>query len=125
MDRTLTPESNVLITGVTGLAIIRALLAGQRGPVELAKLRDDRCGRSAGEIARALYGNWRAEHLFALKQAVALYECYQRQIAECDQRIEEHLQTFPDKSAGQPLPSAPLWRWHACFRPAPRSCGRG
>jgi transposase len=60
------------ITGATGMAIIKAVLRGQRDPLELAKLRNDRCKRSQAEIARALYGSWRAEHLFALKQALAL-----------------------------------------------------
>jgi hypothetical protein len=58
------------ITGVTGMAIIQAILSGQRDPLELAKLCNDKCKRTQAEIARALYGNWRAEHLFALKQAL-------------------------------------------------------
>src|SRR5262245_3898676 len=64
------------VTGVTGMAIIRGILAGQRDPLELAKLRHDQCKRTRAEIARALHGNWRPEHLFALKQAVELYEFY-------------------------------------------------
>jgi hypothetical protein len=92
------------ITGVTGLAIVRAILAGQRDPVELAKLRDDRCGHSEADIARALYGNWRAEHLFALKQALELYDFYHKQVAACDRHIEKQLRQFADKSGGQPLP---------------------
>jgi transposase len=92
------------ITGVTGLAIIRAIVAGQHDPRELAKLRDDRCGHTEAEIARALYGNWRPEHLFALKQALALYDFYHRQLAACDRQIETQLRQFEDKSAGQPLP---------------------
>ena len=66
------------VSGVTGMAIIRAILRGERDPLELAKLRNDHCKRTQAEIARALYGNWRAEHLFALKQAVTLYECYRQ-----------------------------------------------
>jgi transposase len=62
------------VTGVTGLAIIQAILAGQRDPLELAKLRHSKCHRTEAEIARALYGNWREEHLFALRQALELYE---------------------------------------------------
>ena len=58
------------VTGVTGMAIIQAILHGERDPLELAKLRNDNCKRTEAEIARALYGNWRAEHLFALQQAV-------------------------------------------------------
>src|SRR6516162_8829398 len=92
------------ITGVTGLAIIRALVAGQRDPVQLAKLRDERCGHSQADIARALQGNWRAEHLFALKQALALYDFYHQQITACDRQIERQLKQFEDKSGGQPLP---------------------
>jgi hypothetical protein len=61
------------IMGVTGLAIIRAIVDCQRDPLALAKLRQERCHRTESEIARALYGNWRDEHLFALRQAVELY----------------------------------------------------
>src|SRR5262245_41196500 len=57
------------VTGVTGMAIIQAILRGERDPLQLAKLRNDKCKRTEAEIARALYGNWRAEHLFALRQA--------------------------------------------------------
>ena len=71
------------VTGVTGLAIIRAILAGRRDPLELAKLRHDKCRRSQAEIARALYGNWREEHLFALGQALELYETYQAKLHTC------------------------------------------
>jgi hypothetical protein len=62
------------ITGVTGLAIIRAILGGLRDPACLARLRDPRCRHYEATIAQALQGNWRAEHLFALRQAVGLYE---------------------------------------------------
>lgn len=92
------------ITGVTGMAIMKAIIMGRRNPQELAKLRNEKCKRTEAEIARALYGNWREEHLFALKQAVALYEEHVRLLRECDTRIEAHLQTFADKSGGQELP---------------------
>jgi hypothetical protein len=98
------------ITGVTGMAILKALLRGDRDPAELAKLRDPRCKESEATIARALYGNWRPEHLFALQQAVALYEFYHQQINACDQAIEAHLRTFADQSGGQPLPHRPRRR---------------
>jgi transposase len=91
------------VTGVTGLAIIRAILAGQRDPMELAKLRHERCRRTEAEVARALYGNWREEHLFALRQALELYETYQAQLRACDDRIERHLGTFADQSGGHKL----------------------
>ena len=62
------------VTGVTGLAIIRAILAGERDPVKLARLRHYRCQHNEDAIAKALHGQWREEHLFALAQAVALYD---------------------------------------------------
>jgi transposase len=92
------------ITGVTGMAIIRAILAGQRDPLVLAKLRNDKCKRTEAEIARALYGNWRAEHLFALKQAVELHTFYRQQLQACDAELQAQLGTFSDRSAGQELP---------------------
>lgn len=92
------------ITGVTGLAILRAILAGERHPETLAQLRDYRCKHDEATIARALQGNWREEHLFALAQAVALYNVYHQKITECDRHIEAYLQTFADRSDGQPLP---------------------
>jgi hypothetical protein len=67
-------------------------------------LRDDRCGHSEADIARALYGTWRAEHLFALKQAVELYDFYHKQMAACDRKIAAQLKQFEDKSGGRPLP---------------------
>jgi hypothetical protein len=59
------PEVVSDITGVTGMAMIKALLAGERDPVRLARLRDRRCQHSEEQIAKALPGTWRAEHLFA------------------------------------------------------------
>ncbi len=76
------------ITGKTGLAIIRAIVAGERSPQVLAQLRDGRCAKSEAEIAAALTGNYRAEHVFALKQALALYDFYTTQIQACDTEIE-------------------------------------
>ena len=92
------------VSGVTGMAIIRAILGGERDPLELAKLRNDHCKRTEAEIARALYGNWRAEHLFALRQAVTLYECYRQQLRLCDEQLQAYLSTFTDRSEGRPRP---------------------
>ena len=75
-----------------------------RSRQHLAKLRNPHCHHSEDDIAKALQGTWRAEHLFALRQAVALYDFYHQQLAQCDQQIKAHLETFADKSAGQPLP---------------------
>jgi len=78
------------VTGVSGMAIIRAIVAGERRPAQLAKLRHGRCQRSEAEIAKALTGSYRLEHLFALRQALALYDAYSTQLAECDREIEQH-----------------------------------
>jgi transposase len=79
------------ITGLTGMTIIRAILAGERDPQVLAQHRDPRCKNSPVVIAKSLEGNYREEHLFALAQAVALYDTYQAQLAACDNRIEQYL----------------------------------
>src|SRR5438552_7132642 len=92
------------LTGVTGMAIIKAILAGERDPQHLAKLRNPHCHHDEDDIAKALQGTWRAEHLFALRQAVELYAFSHQQITQCDQQINAHLETFGDTSAGQPLP---------------------
>lgn len=76
------------ITGVTGMAIIRAILVGERDPGKLAALRNPCCAQPESEFIKALTGNYRDEHVFALKQAVALYDCYTQQILECDQELE-------------------------------------
>lgn len=96
------------VTGVTGQAIIRAILAGVRNPLELAALREPGCKKDEVEIAKALTGTWREEHLFVLKQAVALYDFYSQQILECDEEIErKYSETRPDWDGGElpPLPS--------------------
>ncbi len=72
------------ITGVTGQAIIRAILAGEQDPRTLAALRDPHCRTDEATIGRALEGTWRPEHLFELRQAVELVEFYQTQLAACD-----------------------------------------
>jgi transposase len=92
------------ITGTTGMAILRAIIASERDPVTLAKLRNPHCHHDEDALAKALRGPWRAEHLFALQQAVALYEFSHQQLALCDRQIKAHLETFADQSAGQPLP---------------------
>src|SRR3569623_2215368 len=79
------------ITGATGLRIIRAILAGERDPEALAYLRHYRCHSSAETIAKALTGSYRAEHLFALEQALALYDAYHEKASACDDRIEAEM----------------------------------
>jgi len=101
------------VTGKTGLAVIDAILAGERDPRALARLRDERCRNDEETIAKALRGNWRDEHLFALRQARRLYAVYGEQIAECDRQIEACLAAFPDQSDGAPLPADGSRRTHA------------
>jgi transposase len=87
------------VTGVTGLAIIRAIVAGERDPLRLALLRQAGCKNDQATIAKALHGTWRAEHLFELRQCLELYDYYQTRLAECDRAIDGHLATMalPDK----------------------------
>jgi transposase len=89
------------ITGVTGLAIIRAIVAGQRNPRALAKLRNVQCAKSEDEIAKALQGNYKAEHLFVLRQALAQYDFYQRQLKECDAEMEAMYAALPPSDPGE------------------------
>jgi transposase len=99
------------ITGVTGLKIIHAILDGERDPQVLAGLRDYRCKHRAEVIAKSLEGNYREEHLFALKQAVTLYETYQAQIAACDQQLEQYLASCtPVTTDPPPAPAKPRQR---------------
>jgi transposase len=84
------------ISGLTGQAIIRAIVAGERDPRKLAALSDRRVHASQEEIAKSLEGNWRPELLFVLQQEVQMYDTYQRRVAECDQRLQKHLASFAD-----------------------------
>ena len=92
------------ITGLTGMTIIRAILAGERDPQVLAQHRDPRCKNSIEVIAKSLEGNFRADHLFALQQAVALYDAYQAQLVTCDQRIEQYLTSLERVTEEAPPP---------------------
>ena len=95
------------ITGATGTLIIKAILRGERRPEVLAKYRHENCKQSEEQIARALQGNWRDEHLFALKQAFESYKFERRQLAKCDAVIEKYLKTLDDKSGGEILEPKP------------------
>lgn len=85
------------ITGTTGMTIIRAIVGGEHDPQVLAAKKHHRVKRSEAEIAAALNGDYRKEHLFVLQQELHLYDVYQSQIAECDRHIEECLSQFNDK----------------------------
>jgi transposase len=96
------------LTGQTGLRIVRSTLAGERDPARLAAHRDYHCHASHAKIVAALTGNYRAEHLFALRQNFAAYEFLLQQIAECDTQIEGFAR-YPGRPAtdtSAPLPAA-------------------
>jgi hypothetical protein len=82
------------ITGLTGMAIIRAIVAGEHDPQTLAALKHPRIKSSTTEIAKALSGDYRREHLFVLQQELTLYDVYQQQIVQLDVEIERCLDMF-------------------------------
>jgi transposase len=82
------------ITGMTGLAIVDAILAGERDPAVLAKLRDHRIRASEEIVRKSLVGNWKQEHLFTLKQSRQIFQYYQESIAACDEEIEKLVVAF-------------------------------
>src|SRR6266849_1116617 len=79
------------IDGVTGMAIVRAIVAGERDARKLAKLRDPHCRKSEEEIAEQLSGHWREDHLFSLRQAVKMYDAIQERIADYEKEILRQL----------------------------------
>jgi len=91
------------VAGASGQAILRAIVAGERHPYALARLKNSRVHASNEEIARSLQGTWRAEHLFALRQALDAFDFCGGQLQQCDQEIEAQLQRLhitevePDK----------------------------
>ena len=86
------------ITGDTGMKIIRAIDKGERDPSILAKHRDSRCKTNIDDIKAALTGNYRAEHLFALKQSLELYDYFQEKIQACDDEIAKTMAKFSTNS---------------------------
>ena len=82
------------ITGATGMRIIRAILGGERDPQRLSQMRDYRTKNDEGIIAKALRGNYEPQHVFALKQAVELWDFYQQQRTACDQQIAQYLHSL-------------------------------
>lgn len=88
------------ITGVTGLNIIRAIVAGEHNPQILARMRNHQCAKSEAEIAAALQGNYRFEHLFVLKQSLEQYDFYDCQIRQCDAEIEAMYASLPPADPG-------------------------
>jgi hypothetical protein len=106
------------ITGATGLRIVRAIVAGTHAPEQLATHRDVRCGASEETIREALTGNYRAEHIFGLKQALELWTFHQAKVAECDVEIEAVLKSL-NKTHVEPEKPMPAVR-HAKTRNEPK-----
>ena len=101
MQRALT-EMNVQLhdaicdlSGVTGQAIVRAILAGERKPVRLIALCDCRIQASPEELIQSLRGNWKEDSLFELRQEVETYDFYRLQIAKCDAQLQQYLTPLP------------------------------
>jgi len=94
------------ITGLTGLAILDAIVAGERDPCVLTKFRDPRIKADEETIRKSLEGNWRAEHVLALKQRLSLYRSHGELINDCDQEIEMLVAAFEPKTdpKEKPLP---------------------
>lgn len=85
------------LSGVTGQTMVEAILAGERDPEKLADLRDPRIKASREEIVNSLQGNWKADILFELKQAVDRYKYFQQQVCECDQQVQQAMAKLPTK----------------------------
>ena len=93
------------ITGATGMNIIRAIVSGERTPATLAKYRDPRCKKDEKEIAKALDGNYRQEHLLALKHALGAYDFFHQQALECEEAIEQMLKKWEEAQLKKETPA--------------------
>jgi len=100
------------LTGVTGQAILTAILNGERDAQKLAALKDHRIKASRDVIAKSLRGDWRPEHLFTLQQTHALWQQHQRLIAECDAQIEAMLKAFDSRVDVKATPLTPAKSSH-------------
>ncbi len=106
------------ITGRTGIEIVRAIVAGQHNPDELVKFRDIRCHNSVEVMKAALTGNYKAEHLFALTQALELFDIYTEKIENCDRIIALVLQRLQQLTP-EPQQTMPKAKHQECNKNAP------
>lgn len=93
------------ISGVTGMAILRAILKGVRDPWQLAKLRHRSIAASEAEIAHSLEGHWQEDILFELQQVLEGYDFYQQQIVACDEKLQNWMAVLPSREVGPDHPS--------------------
>jgi transposase len=94
------------ITGLSGLAVVDAILEGHRDPQHLAGLVQSRAHADRETVIKSLVGHYRAEHVFTLRQSLAAYRQYQKMLADCDREMEQYMRQLPDKGeggSGQPL----------------------
>jgi transposase len=96
------------LTGITGMAIVRAIVSGERDPVRLVVHRDRRCRKSAEEIAQYLTGNWREEHLFNLASALRLFDALEAEVASYETRMLKEVETLqPPERQQESVPLHP------------------
>ena len=95
------------ITGTTGMAIMRAIAGGEQRPEQLLKHRNKRCQHSAVDFVKALTANYRAEHVFTLKQSLALYDFYSEQIKACDNEVKTYMATINPSDHDQDIDGSP------------------
>lgn len=91
------------VTGETGQAILRAILGGERQPEVLAQNRDPRCKRTVAQIAAALHGDWRPEHLFTLRQSFEAWQYHQQLIVECEAELTKQIAQLENRTS-EPVP---------------------
>jgi transposase len=108
------------VTGETGLRIIRAIVGGERDAHQLAAFRNYRCKKDEEEIAKALTGMWRREHVFVLQQALALYDFYTQQIAACDVEVEGYYAMIRAEWETGALPELPEGKRKSHSKNAPQ-----
>lgn len=92
------------ISGTTGMAMIRAIVAGERDPRKLVGLRNGRCALTPSEMVEELTGNWREDHLFNLKEALAMYDFIQQRIGAYDVELQRQLATMALPQITTPAP---------------------
>jgi len=104
------------LTGQTGMAIVRAIVGGERDPHRLAELRNFRCRKTAAEIAECLTGNWREEHLFNLEASLHLFDALEAMIAKYEARMIEEMEKLqPPERRNEPVPAHPVRRKEKTF----------